>query len=266
MKRIRLSFRDEGQTILSSLEANNRRLRDLLESHDNLNSMKETKTDMTWAKVFENIRCHARSLHTALKRGWNCTCVSPHVAALRLQQRPKDNWSPDFNVVFSAPSEIKIPVKVRREVVITIREKIESAKSAPEQVAGPVMPKGDYLNEIRRDFQSKSSLIVNNVPHPTFPHSISASPPASPSAVNIISRPPFPHSASTSSSSSSYTGFKSYFTESDSGKGTPASSMTSISNGSAALIGDAQFKYVPISSFGSQKLCSPYSSVLIRCK
>jgi hypothetical protein len=51
--------------------------------------MKDTRKYTAFADIFDGIRQHARSIHTALKRGWNCDCETPHIVALRLENVPR---------------------------------------------------------------------------------------------------------------------------------------------------------------------------------
>jgi hypothetical protein len=156
-----------------------------------------------------------------------------------LQQRSKDNWSPNFNVTFSAPSNLNNSVKIRREVVISIREKRESGKHASE-----TNPEAEnYLNEIRRDFQSKSSLQLTSSHVRLFRiHSLRHH-----QRLHLLQL--------TSSHVLAFhiqylrrhhrrPGIRSYFLNNDSGKTTPASSITSTSSGLAVVIDDTQARCV----------------------
>jgi hypothetical protein len=109
-----------GVRLLDSLEKNNSRLRELLDPSNKLGSVKVTRKDTAWAKVFGNIRQHASILHTVLQKGWNCTCQSPHPGGLRLQKRTAGEWSSQFNMTFVVPAEALN--KVCREVIIRTRE------------------------------------------------------------------------------------------------------------------------------------------------
>lgn len=101
LKRIHLSFSKKGTKTLTLLETQNRKLRELLDSSDKLDTLKIKRKDTTWGTIFECIRRHASSLHMALTNGWQCDCASPHSAGLRLQHRTTGGWSSSFNMSFA---------------------------------------------------------------------------------------------------------------------------------------------------------------------
>jgi hypothetical protein len=183
LKRIRLSFSKKGVKTLAELEAHNRKLRELLDSSDKLDSVKAIRRDTRWATVFEGIRQHASSLHTALTNGWHCDCEAPHLAALRLQRRATGDWSSTFNMSFTISKEPKVmkPAGVRREVIISIRRDMNSTESFSPKRPNPTPVRDQYpndlrqnLSDLRHNFGSKSSPQVNNSSRPTSPTSISS--------------------------------------------------------------------------------------------
>jgi hypothetical protein len=119
LEKVHSNFRINGVRLLDSLESNNRSLQELLDPGNKLDNVKVTRKNTAWAKVFENIRQHASILHTVLKKGWNCSCQSPHPGGLRLQKRTTGGWSSEFNMTFVVPAEALN--NVCREVIISTK-------------------------------------------------------------------------------------------------------------------------------------------------
>lgn len=178
MKRVQLSFSKKGNNILSSLETHNRKLRELLDSNEKLESMKASRKDTTWANVFECIRKHASSIHIAIRTGFCCGC-SIHSAALRLEHRQTGDWSSPFNLAFSIPKDSDAGVKARREVILKIRKNEgvdEATKSKPSQPQMKDMYSG--MASLRTNFESKSSPQLHQSParpRPALSSSLSGS-------------------------------------------------------------------------------------------
>jgi hypothetical protein len=183
--------------------------------------MKDTRKYTPFTDIFKEIRRHARSIHTALKRGWNCDCETPHIAALRLEKRSRGDCASNFNVAFDIPGSKALP-KVHQEVRICIRNQHKDEENVLETKSGSCPASDDWVNELRSNFRSASTP-----------------------AVNLPPRPDLPPSVSTSSTSSSLFSFKSIFTKSDSG-----SSMTSVSTGGggSVLIQEFQTKYALVTA------------------
>ena len=174
-----LSFSKKGPKTVVLLETHNRKLRELLDSNDKLDSMKASRKDTTWATIFECIRGHAGSVHTAIKKSWNCSCIKPHVAGLSLQKRSTGDDS-DFSMAFNIPEEVHKPPIDAREVIISIkRETAKGAKASlpipspsPEDTPAPE----NYIGKLRNNF-TQSSRQLNVVSRPAPSTSLSASPP-----------------------------------------------------------------------------------------
>lgn len=178
LKRVRLSFSKKGPKTLSLLESHNRKLRELLESNDQLESMKATKKDTSWGGIFECIRQHASSLHSAIKRNWRCNCTTPHITDLQLQRRSTGGWSSSFNIAFEALDETELRNIRRREVVIRIRKE----SRAEEPPYAPSLPsKGQFsaqeqyldMGRLRRNFEPNSTPQVNIMPRPSLSPALS---------------------------------------------------------------------------------------------
>ncbi|RFU33868.1 hypothetical protein B7463_g2502, partial [Scytalidium lignicola] len=156
-KRISHSFRQRGPETATSLERNNRKLRELLDLLDlmigdeKVNRRKFSPKDTAWAKIFECIRRHAGSLHSALSNGWKCSCNLPHVVALQLQERTTGDWSSEFALTFTSPKSTKCIRKVR----ITARESNTMDISSPTRPELTPAPEW-YLDKLRNNFETKS--------------------------------------------------------------------------------------------------------------
>lgn len=157
MKRIHLSFSKKGVRALSALETHNRKLRDLMDSNDKLDGMRATRKDTKWASIFQCIRHHASSLHTALKKSWTCECTAPHTTSLRLQRRVTGGWSSQFHLDFSGPPRESL---TRREVVISVREKTENGGTNLSNFPDP----NEYLSRLRSNFEPKACPQINSRP------------------------------------------------------------------------------------------------------
>jgi hypothetical protein len=160
------------------LESHNRKLRELLDSNDKLDSMKATRKDSTWGVVFECIRTHAGSVHTAIKKSWNCDCTKPHVAGLRLQKRLSGEDS-DFSMVFNIAEEAQKLSNHPLEVIISLKKDSQKELKTPQAGSSPspgeVPAQGEYIGRLRRNFETKSTPLLNVVSRPPLQTSLSAS-------------------------------------------------------------------------------------------
>lgn len=156
---------------MAALETTNRKLRDLLETHEKRATARSTRKDVKWANIFECIRRHASSVHTALRKGWNCSCESSHNTALRLEQRNEGGWNSEFKVAFSISEDPIKHMAIRREVLI--RTKNETIKSEMLQKAPVVSGQQQKLDQLRGNFESKSKTQVNVLPRPPLQSSLS---------------------------------------------------------------------------------------------
>ena len=177
MKRVQLSFSKKGNNILTSLETHNRKLRELLDSNEKLESVKASQKDTTWANIFDCIRKHANSIHAAIRTGFCCTCTN-HAASLRLEQRKTGEWTSNFNLAFSVLDSSKADAKFRREVTLKVRQcretpamKIKSPQQTKKVEYGTML-------DLRTQFESKSSPQLDQSlgnPRPILSPSLSAS-------------------------------------------------------------------------------------------
>jgi hypothetical protein len=177
LKRLRTSFRDEGPRTVGALEKLNGKLRDMLDANDKIESMRATRKDTPWGSIFQCIRRHASSLHSAIRKSWNCDCDTPHIATLELQRRTTGDWSSKFNIAFDIP-EKDILVK-RREIVVSVRNEVKKADKFMESVLIPNQAeRGQFLSPLRHDFQSMSTPQVNVIYRPILPSSLSGTAPS----------------------------------------------------------------------------------------
>ncbi|KAG9233738.1 hypothetical protein BJ875DRAFT_543514 [Amylocarpus encephaloides] len=164
LKRIQLSFSKRGTKKVASLESNNRKLRDLLNSNEWLDKKRIRHKGASWANVFECIRRHARSVHTAITKGWNCSCTIPHIAALRLEQRSKGGWGSHFVMVFNiVEGQVKIN-DVPKEVVITVQvDATDAVNSQRNLVLLPDRSQGN-IDQLRSDFTLTEKSMLGSLP------------------------------------------------------------------------------------------------------
>ncbi|KAJ8064827.1 hypothetical protein OCU04_007135 [Sclerotinia nivalis] len=131
--------------------------------------MKSGKKDTAWAKIFECIRRHAQSLHTAIKDGWNCDCRELHKVALRLQQHNTEDWSSLFSLSFEYPEALKKishPPRERRELVISVKS-INAQNNSPSNSFLHPSVADVGRDKLRRNFESKSTPEVNITTRPS---------------------------------------------------------------------------------------------------
>ncbi|RDW61414.1 hypothetical protein BP5796_11306 [Coleophoma crateriformis] len=153
LKRIRLSFSKKGARTLLALETHNRKLRELLDSNDKLESVKATRKDTAWANIFECIKVHAGHLHSAISNSWRCGCTSPHMTALRLQTCTTGEWASQFHISF--PDSRESPL-YRKEAVVTINSGQQNMPHDRNQAIHPPSIQ-DHTSRLRKDFGPKSS-------------------------------------------------------------------------------------------------------------
>ncbi|KAE8448823.1 hypothetical protein EG329_008825 [Mollisiaceae sp. DMI_Dod_QoI] len=171
MKRIRLSFSKRGPRTLTTLETRNRKLRELLESNEKLESMRATRKDTSWGSIFECIRRHANSLHSALKRSWICECTVPHDTELQLQNRSAGGWASNFNVAFETHKDTE-PSR-RQEFIIRLKAEKGLDELSKVNHLLPVSnasPETQHLDvsKLRRNFESKSTPQVSILHRPSL--------------------------------------------------------------------------------------------------
>ncbi|ESZ95287.1 hypothetical protein SBOR_4314 [Sclerotinia borealis F-4128] len=195
LKRIRHSFSKKGTKAVEALEKHNRKLRELLDSNDKLDSMKSVRKDTAWANIFDCIRRHAKGLHTAIKDGWKCDCREPHIVALRLQQRTTGDWS-SFNVSFEYPKNMRtiaLTPHKRRELIVNVKLAGTQHNDQPNILLHPSVAEAGCKN-LRRDFESKAYPGANIATRPILR-------PSSPSS-STISQTSFTGSVSSCQSQS----------------------------------------------------------------
>jgi hypothetical protein len=121
MKRTKIGFYKKYLKTAAALETHNRRLRELLDSNDKLDRIKASRKDTTWGTIFESIHEHADSVHTAIKKRWNCGYTKPQLAGLRLQKCLSGD-DPVFSMAFNIPDELyELPTHAR-EVIISMKK------------------------------------------------------------------------------------------------------------------------------------------------
>jgi hypothetical protein len=141
----------------------------LLESKDKLDGLRATGKNTSWANIFAGIRCHANTLFEVLRKGWDCDCQAEHSTALRLQKRKTGGWSSSFHLYFSVPSPIPIPPKMRKQVIIRVKEQAGEPKELLN--LSLAVEKDEYLTKLRRDFETRVTI----TPRPDLTSSVSSS-------------------------------------------------------------------------------------------
>jgi hypothetical protein len=175
-KRIAHSFSNKGAETVASLEKSNRKFRELLDLLDRefidtrITKGQTESHDIAWSKLFQSIRRHASSLHSALKNGWKCNCMVPHVGALELQERNGGESSACFTMTFIPSRSTKTSASVRR-VVIAVQNVQES--QIPEKT-GPqsTLVQNWYLDKLIQNIEFEplqetnklSNLSSNSLP------------------------------------------------------------------------------------------------------
>jgi len=171
-KRISHSFSKKGPETIASMERNNRKFRELLDLLDGKlvagrsNQKKTMSKDTTWTAILECIRKHARSLHSALKNGWKCNCMVPHLTALRLQEREGENSSASFTMTFMSSMSSKSTSPVRK-VTITVKKGM-STKGQPIGRPQPTPVQDWYLNKLRQNIESVEAQDSKILSHRTL--------------------------------------------------------------------------------------------------
>jgi hypothetical protein len=115
---------------------------------------KAISKDTTWAKIFECIRRHASSLHSALTSGWKCNCMVPHVGALQLQERDGGDSSARFTMSFVSSTSTKQSSSFRR-VVITVKD-LTNSKNLVNARPQPTPLQDWYLDKLIQNIESES--------------------------------------------------------------------------------------------------------------
>jgi len=189
-KRISYSFNKKGPATVVSLGEKNRKVRDLLDALDvnvavrQSNRRKAITNDTTWARIFECIRHQANSLHSAIRNGWKCSCETPHLATLQLQERATGDWSSHFIMTFTPTNGHQKALKFRRRVIVTVKQSKAMEPSVFSRPHPTPIQEG-YLNKLRVDFDIKSASKSDKQALNTRsnPHSVSAPLPPSLSSV-----------------------------------------------------------------------------------
>ncbi|KFZ13510.1 hypothetical protein V502_06563 [Pseudogymnoascus sp. VKM F-4520 (FW-2644)] len=172
-KRISHSFSKKGPALVESIGDKNRKFKDLLETLDRKAVSKQTyqrKTvmnDTTWAQIFQCIRLQANSLHLALRNGWKCTCETPHLAALQLQERATGDWSSHFIMTLNKTNSYQKALMSGLKVVATVKQ---SKDVAPSMILRPqpAAAQEGYLNKLRADFDTRPKSPLVSKPSPSI--------------------------------------------------------------------------------------------------
>ena len=156
-KRISHSFSKKGAETIASMERNNRKFRELLDLLDDelvagrSIQKKATSKDARWTAIIECIRKHATSLHSALRNGWKCNCMVPHVTTLRLQERENEKSSNSFAMTFMSSISQESTSSVRK-VTIIVKESM-TANGQPLARPQPSPVQDWYLNKLRQNIE-----------------------------------------------------------------------------------------------------------------
>ncbi|TGO22787.1 hypothetical protein BPAE_0155g00250 [Botrytis paeoniae] len=148
LKRIRHSFSRRGTITIETLEKHNRKLRELLDSNDKLDS--------------------TRKAYTRLSKTVRIVIVESLTKFFRLQQRTTGDWSSLFNLLFEYPEDIKGAAQTSYER----QELVVSAKPASAQIISHVdhflHPSAAVIGrkKLRRNFESKSTSEINVTTQP----------------------------------------------------------------------------------------------------
>jgi hypothetical protein len=159
-KRIAHSFSKKGAETITSMERNNRKFRELLDLLDGklvntkVDQRKAISKDTTWANIFECIRRHARSLHSALKNGWKCNCMAPHLAALQLQERDGGCSTASFTMAFTSSTSPRTS-NFLRKVIITAKSTYSNNRANLRPQPTPVQDW--YLDKLRQNIECELS-------------------------------------------------------------------------------------------------------------
>ncbi|OBT67080.1 hypothetical protein VE03_04481 [Pseudogymnoascus sp. 23342-1-I1] len=172
-KRISHSFSKKGPALVGSIWDKNRKFKDLLETLDRKAVSKQAyqrKTvmnDTTWAQIFQCIRHQANSLHLALRNGWKCSCETPHLAALQLQERATGDWSSRFIMTLNTTNSYQKALMSGLKIVATVKQ---SKNVAPSTIVRPqpVSAKEGYLNKLRAEFDIRPKPLLVSKPSPSI--------------------------------------------------------------------------------------------------
>jgi hypothetical protein len=153
--------------------------------------MKASQKDTTMGIIFEYIRDHAGSVHTAIKKSWNCNCTKPHITGLRLQKRSTGD-NPDFSMAFNIPKEAHKPPISAREFVISIKKGNPKEYKTPQKSPIPspraIPAPESYIGKLHTNFtQSTPQLNAVSRPVPETSLSTSSSPPLEIPSKDVIS-------------------------------------------------------------------------------
>ncbi|KAF7941127.1 hypothetical protein EAE99_000764 [Botrytis elliptica] len=107
VKRVQHSFSKRGPKAFVALEKCNRKLQEILDSVEKLETIGSRKDDLAEAIFFSRIKKHSQSLHKAINDRWSCECISAHEVSIQLQSRTSVDSSIIFNLSFEYPEILK---------------------------------------------------------------------------------------------------------------------------------------------------------------
>jgi hypothetical protein len=168
-KRIAHSFSKKGAETIASMERNNRKFRELLDLLDGKlvdgkNSQRKTMSkDTTWAKIFECIRKHTRSLHSVIKNGWKCNCVVPHLTALQLRERDGNDSAAYFTLIFTS-SEATKTLTPTRKLIVTVKDTNSNNLATFRPQPPPIQDW--YLDKLRQNIECELPINAKKEPSP----------------------------------------------------------------------------------------------------
>ncbi|KAG9239702.1 hypothetical protein BJ875DRAFT_812 [Amylocarpus encephaloides] len=191
LKRFRLSFSDKPTSILESFETHNRKLRELLDSKDEVDGAMIVSERSSYQTSFEEMRLYANSLYEAVYKAWKCNYEHPHQTAFRLSQSEKSTWQSTFEISFIIRKEAPECLYVNRDVIIYIQRdgRTQSSSEGHSRSAEPL--RGPFLQTLREDFtlQSSGSVVESStLPMPSTLKSQYSASPVSSSFTGLFSR------------------------------------------------------------------------------
>ncbi|KFY70030.1 hypothetical protein V499_09534 [Pseudogymnoascus sp. VKM F-103] len=141
LKRIELSFSENGKRTVQSLEKKIKDLERLLRlldgTNDTFEGMKPVPNGTSWGELFENIRRHAATLHSVIKNSWNCNCEVSHLANLQLQKRQASDCPPRFIVNLALPQREPTSANSRRKLLIYAKDSQDTPTPERTQPSDP---------------------------------------------------------------------------------------------------------------------------------
>ncbi|KAF7927495.1 uncharacterized protein EAE98_005877 [Botrytis deweyae] len=169
VKRVQHSFSKRGPKAFVALEKCNRKLQEILDSVEKLETIGSRKDDLAEAIFFSRIKKHSQSLHKAINDRWSCECISAHEVSIQLQSRTSVDSPIIFNLSFEYPEILKTalyPSDEQLSRTFSKCRKVETTRKA-RSIIDSILPASPQQLSVAENVRQKLHRNIESKPNST---------------------------------------------------------------------------------------------------